>query len=418
MPKFTPPNSVVCDDGQKRAFFTLGFDKCDAVNAHRKPQQADQTPKKYVGFDRVNRVLRHLAFAIFQQNRDLVEVQACIVGGRLHLSSNAQSETIVQALKEALSQGHNSNRRPSAHRMRDRHTRGLRDLNQFVHDKSSFLATRDKVISETSRDISTPRFQQKSRNLLTPDQVAIQAERNLSDLHEILLELVDGDASRIDVHAPAALPRSHTRADGATMHAEQNIQQALAAIYMTPQQIGALREYYGFEPGADIPVIVPIDGRLVPCALCYEVEHKSQTEQSALFNPIYKKLILYRSSARAGQLFPAGSKPQLLQHATLGGLAHVALGKAKAIINSFRNNQHSRLASSQLEIVHGASYNTDSEDSTASLTPAAQQPATQQPAAQQPAAQQPAANPSQPAVRQVTKGLSFAEMVRRGTSQS
>lgn len=354
--------TAVCDDGQHRAVFDLWTAKCHELNSSRPTDSQSNHRKPYTSFDRLNKVLRNCATALVEINPNFGEVVACVIGGNLHISANAESDQLVNCLRTVLTQ----ETKPGHSKHPYRGVRAIRSINQFVHHEATYNTAQNKMIRELTGEVIPAKLRSRIPQGMSGQHLAMQASKNMQDFRNILKGIVDGGATNVLVHPSPTLQGVQSTPDDALMHAEQTVEQALATMYLGEQEVQQLREYYGFEAGVKVPIVVALEGRLVPCAVCYEVEHTSQTAPSGFFNPKLNRLVLYRSSDRAGAAYAGAGQPQIMQHATFSSNSAEGLAIAKQVLSRFGSTRSfSRSAVSKQPVILGASYSTDSEDSNA-----------------------------------------------------
>lgn len=324
-------------------------------------------PKKYVGFDRVSRSLRHVATAISQgmklgSNVDPVEVQASVINGKLHVSSNFHSDCIQGALHFVLNIStpeimpepiDRKSKTQVAERRAQRHVRALKQ--DFLSGDLRFEALTSKTVAEIRAGIGVP--QNTNLNL---HKVSVQATAALHVIRKVMedatsrvpgFDLIMVHHPRHDILLKNVLPKYITE----TMHAEQSIQDGLARqqseVYC--QTIANL----GLPEGDHI--IVPIAGKYVPCATCHEVENEEKKD-GGVFNPARGRFILHRASKRVGMAFW-----NEVQHIALRALdEREAKGMVKAMnIRDRFNYSPEKLRAHGLDMVDLYSFDTDSENS-------------------------------------------------------
>lgn len=223
--------------GKRPAFFW------DQANVEAISRSINDTPpaKKYAGFNRVCRSLRHVATAIChgmmeKMSVNPIEVQASIINGRLHVSSNFNSERILMALHYALT-GPLPGKASRPTNLKDKQQvtdgRAQRHLEQlqkyFLGEGDKLDKLKEKALAEISNGIGLP-----GDNNLTRDKIGAQSLAAFDILRQALqaAAAVEPRFDLIIIHHPyhdpslaPVLPPGVTQ----TMHAEQNIENALAA---------------------------------------------------------------------------------------------------------------------------------------------------------------------------------------------
>ncbi|KPZ22295.1 hypothetical protein ALQ62_200128 [Pseudomonas coronafaciens pv. zizaniae] len=321
------------------------------------------SPKRYQGFDRICQSLRHIATSINWGMIGLkslrpIEVQASIINGKLHISSNFHSEHIQESLHFALTRETDRaipypvNIRSRALVEECRNRRHIVKLKKDFLNHERFEVLKQNTVSEIGRGLGCP-----GENNLSRQEISQQAIAALHILHEVIQAASQSNPSfeNLVIHPPfrdasldGLLPEGVTQ----TMHAEQNIQSALAEDKDCQYQ--EIIEKLGMQEGTH--VIVPLAGKFVPCAACAEVEHETK-EPEGLFDPNSGKFILHRSSQRIGMGFW-----DEVQHIAVEGLnadREKALAKGIAIRDRFYDKPE-KLQAAHREMVEDYSFDTDS----------------------------------------------------------
>ncbi len=320
-------------------------------------------PKVYQGFDRVCQSLRHIATSVnwgmikFMSCRP-VEVQVSVINGKLHISSNFHHEHIAQALHFALTMdADNAMPYPGEGRSKllveeARNRRHIANLKKVFLSENKFLELKEKIISDIANGLGYP-----AKSNLAHQEVETQAVAALNVLHEVIrnASLPSPTFEHLVIHPPfrddhldGALPEGI----GQTMHAEQNIQRALASD--KDRQYLETRTRFSLQEGQHI--IIPIAGKFVPCVACSEVEHEAKGS-GGLFDPEGGKFILHRSSQRIGMAF--WNEVQHIAVESLNIDQEKALEKGIAIRDRFYN-QPEKLQAAHREMVEDYSFDTDS----------------------------------------------------------
>ncbi len=321
------------------------------------------SPKLYQGFDRICQSLRHIATSVnwgmigFKSLRP-IEVQASIINGKLHISSNFHSEHIQESLHFALTRNtersipYPGNRRSKALVEESRNRRHVVKLKEDFLNQDRFEILIQNTVSEIGRGLDCP-----VENNLSRQELSEQAIAALHILHKVIQAASQPNPSfeNLIIHPPFR----DTNLDGIlpdginqTMHAEQNIQRALAGDKEFQYQ--ELITRLGLQEGKHI--VVPIAGKYVPCAACSEVENEAKGPDG-LFDPNSGKFILHRSTQRIGMAFW-----DEVQHIAIEGLdadQGKALAKGIAIRDRFYEKPE-KLQASDREMVEDYSFDTDS----------------------------------------------------------
>jgi hypothetical protein len=316
--------------------------KEQSTSVHAERVKSDiSAPKQYKGVNKINQVLRHIATSVYDEAynsaKNMIEVQCSVIDGKLHISSNFNSQYILEYLHQAL----NKERPDSGYRPENfpdktaidqeyssRPNRHKAKMIDFTINSHRFNKAMQRMQSEIDKGEGLV-----SSSGISVEQTKQQATSMLYTLRDALTKAKDGDFSLIDVHDPkvgGADSSSRT-----TMHAEQNIESHIALIKNNLEGKGS--------------IIIPMAGRFVACATCNEVEHHAK--KSGIFNPD-GGLILHRSSERVGMAY--ANETQYLASSTL------AEGKAEEIAENFRTNA-SGLSSYQSKIVYDHAFDTASE---------------------------------------------------------
>ncbi|WP_235668795.1 hypothetical protein, partial [Pseudomonas coronafaciens] len=263
-----------------------------------------------------------------------IEVQASVINGKLHISSNFHSEHIQESLHFALTKDieraipYPGNIRSRALVEECRNRRHIVKFKENFLDQKRFEVLKQNTVSEIAKGLGCP-----DENNLSRQDLSQQAIAALHILHEVIQAASQSNPSfeELVIHPPfrdasldGLLPEGITQ----TMHAEQNIQSALAED--KDGQYQEIIEKLGLQEGKH--VIVPLAGKFVPCAACSEVEQETKGPEG-LFDPHSGKFILHRSSQRIGMGFW-----NEVQHIAFEGLnadREKALAKGIAIRDRF-----------------------------------------------------------------------------------
>lgn len=320
-------------------------------------------PKQYQGFNRICQSLRHIATSVNWGMIGLkslrpIEVQASVINGQLHVSSNFHSEHIQESLHFALTRDterpipYPGNRKSKALVEESRNRRHVAKLKENFLNQDRFEVLKQNTISEIAKGLGCP-----VENNLSRQELSEQAIAALHILHKVIQAASQAKPSfeSLIIHPPfrdASLDDILPDGINQTMHAEQNIQKALAGDKEFQYQ--ELIAKLGLQEGKH--VIVPIAGKYVPCATCSEVESEAKGGDG-LFDPNRVKFILHRSTQRIGMAFW-----DEVQHIAIEGLdadQEKALAKGIAIRDRFYDKPE-KLQASHREMVEDYSFDTDS----------------------------------------------------------
>jgi len=287
-----------------------------------------------------------------------------MIAGRLVISSNFASEHISSALHNALQAPQDINLAetntvadtPKPHHVRERrHARKL----------ASFTQTDDPTLhamvahAGAEMHIKAQDGAHSGVTALSPDALLRQFTANIWQLRSTLQCAAKGDFTGLVVVSSLSfnglaelLPEGVTQA----RHAERNMTDYLA-VHAT-----ALREasHQFFGVHENTPLVIPIEGRFVPCGACYEQERlESRPGGGGLFDPNEGGYLLYRSSYRLGPFFP--NEVQYYATGSLDASPELGCGKARSI--SWRLlHQPERLYASHQPVVAASYLNSDSEE--------------------------------------------------------
>ncbi|WP_250634584.1 hypothetical protein [Pinirhizobacter soli] len=294
--------------GNRPAFY---LDKESANRLHRAPISPGPA-KPYRGFFRLHQSLRHVCIAINMTMKavhhvDPLEVQASVIGDRLHLCSNFHVEKVVDSLRAAF-----CDVLPPDNAVR-RVPRDIRDWDQVITArrwrhvqklKETFASERSiaLTIEKASREIESGIGLCKGTNLSTME-IIHQCASGFRTILAVLQDLRNvGHSNHVEVCYPLSDPSlGETLPPGITqtMHAEQCIEEYIATH--SDHVYGEATRTLGLHQGKH--VVVPMAGRFVPCAPCAEVEHHAMRE-GGFFDPARNRFVLCRSTSRIGRAFP------------------------------------------------------------------------------------------------------------------
>ncbi|KPW72029.1 hypothetical protein ALQ65_101635 [Pseudomonas syringae pv. coriandricola] len=253
------------------------------------------------------------------------------------------------------------NRRSKALVEESRNRRHIVKLKENFLNQDRFDILKQTTVAEIAKGLGCP-----AENNLSRQELSEQAIAALHILHKVIQAASQSNPSfeNLVIHRPfkdASLDGMLPDGINQTMHAEQNIQRALADDKDCQYQ--EIIAKLGLQEGKHI--IVPIAGKYVPCAACAEVEHETKGPDG-LFDPDGKKFILHRSSGRIGMAFW-----NEVQHIAVEGLnsnKEKALTKGIAIRDRFYTKPETLQAAHQ-EMVEDYSFDTDSACSDDDPTP-------------------------------------------------
>ncbi|MEI2260040.1 hypothetical protein OHC51_03505 [Stenotrophomonas indicatrix] len=251
-----------------------------------------------------------------------IEVQCSTFGGKIHIATNENSEFVIPGLKYFFKEkapGEKS--RPNISHAKSRYARHSAKLKIFVANSTYFHATRDLGAMEVREGRAND-----DRLRINPEFLARQFEFGMDLLRRALMKAANEDFSLIEVHSsPLALDSIDERR--AARHAERSIVDYLAK---TQDKMPGFATELGITPLS--PIIIPMEGRFVPCALCYAFEDAERTpNQGGLFDPKSSILVLYRSTKRAGKFY--WNEDQILSIRGLAKSRNAALDCGSRIIH-------------------------------------------------------------------------------------
>ena len=321
-------------------------------------------PKIYRGYDRVSRTLRRIASATYYGCKkefgcNPVEVQVSMLAGELHISSNFHSDKLAPALAYMLSPQTELPPVAASKPAAARHIRHIHALRQLLSDAEAFEASLRKGCQEIESQTHSV-----ARTNLAAQELINQFVPQMRGLRNSLLRCANGDTPAVVVH------QSHNDmppagATSAIRHAERNITAHLArqasAIYERSLQM------FGLTEGKH--VIVPMEGRFVPCGFCHEQEAFEQRPGAqGLFDQAGKRYILHRSGNRVGKFYTG--EVQYFSFDSLHPDADEAIRRAQWIIDAIQSGSD-ELSSHSRPLVAESAFNTDSEDSATEEDPLA-----------------------------------------------
>ncbi|SNU80881.1 hypothetical protein [Pandoraea sputorum] len=364
-----PPTSSVPDEPDNAARYYF-LTQTDVSRIARRPIDPP-APKRYLGFDRVTRSLRHVAIAVNMTMRarfdiNPLEVQVSVFGGRMHIASNFHAGRIPEALHLALTDDSlmmGAPRRQAREDIRNwdamvmsRRVRHIARLRRHYVGGHGLQGMHAAARAEVMAGIGRP-----SAQALPVDSVLRQLDDAFDTLRRVLQDAASAKPTFRDlvVHTPMQdnTPKLAVLPDGVTqtMHAEQCIESAIA------RHVGEWHREATSRLGLpdDALIAVPMAGRFVPCAACAEVEAQSRT-QGGLFDPANGKFVLHRSSQRIGMAF--ANEVQHIAQSTLASTREVAANRAQAISDRFVDAPQSLRAYDQ-PVVLDYSLDTESESS-------------------------------------------------------
>lgn len=351
--------------GSRPAFYV---DSETANRLYRAPVSPGPA-KPYRGFFRLHQSLRHICIAVNTTMKaihdvDPLEVQATLIGGRLHICSNFHGARVVDSLRAALFDVTPPDN--AVHRV----PRGIRDWDQVIAArrwrhvqklKDTFAS--EVSVAQTIRKASseiTDGIGACERTNLSPVEMVHQCDLGFKTIFAVFNDLETlGYSDRLEVHYPmsdASLNNSLPPGTTQTMHAEQCIEEYLATHdrHVYEQATRSLGLSHGKH------VIVPMAGRFVPCAPCAEIEHHAMQE-GGFFDSARNRFVLCRSTHRIGRAFPGE-----VQHMALNVLSPDDPSRAQERASWIRDqfNQGGQdLISHGAPVVLDYSLDTDSESS-------------------------------------------------------
>lgn len=309
----------------------------EQVRAIPRPEIPLPAQKLYAGYNRVSQQLSHIATSLYhvmtnkafaakwdESERGAInpiEIQLAVIGDRLHVSSNFHSDKLAKALHialdaEAPDHAKELERTSTVDKHAVRAATCLRHFRKF-HDLASAKPIQLKnaqmrLAKEINHGMGVP----SGTEDISRDVIVKQGTQALETISRVLTQEAGKGFPSLVVHAPPkfergpdnALPPNVTE----TRHAEQNIEDDLAmnAEAHFAQAIAEL----GLSKSE--PVIVPMAGKFVACAVCSEVELAMQMDgEGGVFardNDAYR-FNLHRSSNRVGHAY-AGEVQHLATH--------------------------------------------------------------------------------------------------------
>ena len=344
------------------------LDEVKTGQLHRIPVSPGPA-KPYRGFFRLHQSLRHISVAINTTMKDVhhvdpLEVQASVIGDRLHLCSNFHGDRVVDSLRAAfcdvLPPDNAVHRVPRDTRAWDpvitaRRWRHGQKLKATFASERSVASTIEKATKEIKKGIGI--FE--GTNLSTMEMTH-QCASGLRTIQAVLHDLrTVGHSDRLKVHHPLndtslgkILPPGVTQ----TMHAEQCIEEYLATH--SDEVYGEATRTLALDHGKH--VVVPMAGRFVPCAPCAEVEHHA-TREGGFFDPARNRFVLCRGTSRIGRAFP-GEVQHMALHVLSPDDPLRARERASWIRDQFADGGQD-LISHGAPVVMDYSLDTDSESS-------------------------------------------------------
>lgn len=321
-------------------------------------------PKRYQGFNRLSQTLRHISSVVFRTIKtefrcNPKEVQVAMIVDKLHISSNFHSDKLAPALIMAVTQDNIIEKRAKWDKKTnkfDREHRHLISLKQYLLNDPIFGTTVDKGIAEIKQGLGIPQHSN-----LSVDEITGQFIIQMKTLRSVLQRCTNGDSFGVIVHAP---PKVDTvinallkNGETATRHAERNIVQYLAdhaeCIYNKSLDC--------FSLGVGKHVLVPMEGRFVPCGFCYEQEAvEKMPGKGGLFDPIQKRFLLHRSGYRAGKFF--AREIQFFTFSSFHSNPAEVRVRSVQILDNIASSSP-QLSIYSRPIVMNTFFNTDSEDS-------------------------------------------------------
>jgi len=342
------------------------YAKIETLNKILRKEITFPPPKKYEGFNRLSQALRHVSSAVMhsmKKNYHLkpVEIQASIISNKLHISSNFHSDKIAIALTSAITQKTNDECEEQSHlkEQKSHKVREKRHIKKLTLDYLQQDGKVEHIITKAAAEIKSGKGIPKGSNL-SYNEIIIQFKENIRALQKALKNAAEENYSDLIIDSPhhdERLIQLSSNDITETRHAERNIGEYIAQNQST--LYGASLKLFNMKEGKHI--IIPIEGRFIPCGACHEQEaEECLYGGGGIFDAQRKKFILHRAGERVGKFYP-----NEIQHFSLLGLdadPEVAMKKGKSISSKIWENVTS-LHTYGKSVVETSSLNTDSEDS-------------------------------------------------------
>lgn len=361
-------NAQTAEALNSRAFVpdTAYFLSDKDVAAIDRTEVAAPPSKPYVGYNRVSQQLSHMATALYHvmTNKAFasqwaphergkinpIEIQLAVIGDKLHVSSNFHSDKLARALGIALAApapGHEKDLERSPVRNKVavraatclRHFRKFRELANASPQQANVIEAR--LRGEIAKKMGVPSGAER----MSTEAVADQGVLALRTIRRVLTNEADQQFPSLVVHAPPTFARATNNPlppkVTETRHAEQNIEDDLGADAQRQYEhaIAELRLRDG------TPVVIPMAGKFVACAVCAEAEHAMQARgEGGVFDPdnTSHPFVLHRSGERIGHAY-ANEVQHLATHA-LNADPTLGARRASTIRENFASTPEKTLA--------------------------------------------------------------------------
>jgi len=164
------------------------------------------------------------------------------------------------------------------------------------------------------------------------------------------------DISCFVIHIPTpSLPQDVAVKQGvtATRHAERNIIDYIA----TNKDEILMKSIDLLSTNSSQIIIIPIEGRFIPCGFCYEQELLDKSP-GGIFDPNKEGLILFRSTKRAGKFY--ANEIQYISHAGFSSDETQSKALAMKLLSDIKiSSEH--LSVLKMPLNTDTSFNSDSE---------------------------------------------------------
>ncbi|WP_273908576.1 hypothetical protein [Enterobacter bugandensis] len=278
---------------------------------------------------------------------DPKEIQIGIILNQIHISSNFHSDKIIDALVNIFKANQNKKEALYGEKTSYKTQRTLRHENALKRflERDNFLA----ILSAGIREIETETAEFKGTNL-TQEELINQFTSGMNSIYFAFEKCIkNNDFSGIHIS-----PSYHHGPLG-VRHAERNIVNYL--VEYKDEIYSKAIKMHRLADGKHI--ILPLDGRFIPCGFCYEQEC-SDMDEGGVFDPKMNRFLLYRSGKRVGKFYEG--EVQYMFSSGFHSDPSIAKMKAMAMLENIKNSSD-KLYCYGTDIVTESSFNTDSEQS-------------------------------------------------------
>lgn len=279
-------------------------------------------------------------------------MQVAIVSGEIHISSNFHAERISEILLKSFNEDKELLLSPKNKKLTHVNKRTSRHIQKTFRllDENYFQT----IISKGREEIKKNDIPDKCR--ISIDDLCLQFEKYMNTVFCALSMLSSKDISCFVIHIPTpSLPQDVAVKQGvtATRHAERNIIDYIA----TNKDEILMKSIDLLSTNSSQIIIIPIEGRFIPCGFCYEQELLDKSP-GGIFDPNKEGLILFRSTKRAGKFY--ANEIQYISHAGFSSDETQSKALAMKLLSDIKiSSEH--LSVLKMPLNTDTSFNSDSE---------------------------------------------------------